>query len=342
MMSPVKVVIAGIGGASLGTEIRKSLALCDGYEIIGCDISGTAYGLYEPGFQKTVKVSTDHYVDQVLAVCRSANAEFLIPGGEQPMRLLSAAAPVFAAEGICLLGNAPSVVALCSDKDKCFQYMNKAGIPIPRTITVEKEDDLVSIGMPCIIKPATDSGGSVNVFFAVSTDEAMIYAGFIRRMGGVPVAQEYIDVKESEFTVGVLSDPDGNLIGSIALKRALDAKLSVFYRGRGGIISSGYSQGHIGAYPSVCEQAERIAKQVGSRGPLNVQGRVRDGIFLPFEINPRFSASSYLRAMAGFNEVDLLIRKLKTGTTPAIGAIKPGLYLRGLSELYVNEEDMRP
>ncbi len=47
---PIRVMIAGIGGASLGTEIYKSLYLAGNYEIFGCDVSATAYGLYEAGF----------------------------------------------------------------------------------------------------------------------------------------------------------------------------------------------------------------------------------------------------------------------------------------------------
>lgn len=340
-MSATKVVIAGVGGASLGTEIRKALELAGDYELFGCDVSGTAYGLYEPGFLQATKISREDYVHQVLTFCRIVGAEYLIPGGEQPMRLLSPAEAAFAAEGVRFLGNTSEVVALCSDKDKCFRHLSAAGIPIPRTVAVETDEDLVDIGMPCIVKPATDSGGSANVFFAVTMDEATIYAGFIRRMGGVPVAQEYVDITEGEFTIGVLSDPEGNLIGSIALKRTLDAKLSVSYRGRGGVISSGYSQGHIGPYRSICEQAELIAAKVGSCGPLNVQGRVRNGVLLPFEINPRLSASTYLRAMAGFNEADLLIKLLKTGAMPNIGPIRPGWYLRSLSELYVSEEGIK-
>jgi len=135
--------------------------------------------------------------------------------------------------------------------------------------------------VPCMfIKPATGSGGSAGVFYAVNADEAMIYADFIRRSGNPPIAQEYVSEAEGEFTIGVLSLPDGRVAGSIALRRTLDAKLSVAYRGRGGVISSGYTQGHIGEYTDICRQAERIAEVIGSRGPINIQGRVRDGVWL--------------------------------------------------------------
>ncbi len=337
----IKVMIAGIGGASLGTEIRKSLALAGGYEIYGCDVSRTAYGLYEPGFSKTRRVSCDDYVASVLGACLESGAGFLIPGGEQPMTLLGAAAETFAEAGIRLLANTPEVIAHYSDKGKTFQSLAECGIPIPRTIVVNNKSDLDYVGLPCIVKPGTGSGGSAAVFFAVSADEAMIYAEFIRRTGNPPVAQEYVDDREGEFTIGVLSLPNGRVAGSIALRRTLDAKLSVAYRGRGGLISSGYTQGHIGGYKNLCRQAESIAEAIGSRGPINVQGRVRDGVLLPFEVNPRFSASTYLRAMAGFNEVDMLIKYLVDGVLTQPASIKPGWYLRTLAEQYVADTQLK-
>jgi carbamoyl-phosphate synthase large subunit len=102
---------------------------------------------------------------------------------------------------------------------------------------------------------------------------------------------------------------DDCFLGAIALKRPLSAKLSIAIRGDDFLISSGYSRGHIGPYEEICSTASAIAEAVGSRGPLNIQGRIdADGCFVPFELNPRFSASTYLRTLAGFNEVDHFIK----------------------------------
>jgi carbamoyl-phosphate synthase large subunit len=337
----IKVMVAGIGGASLGTEIAKSLKLAGRYDIYGCDISATAYGLYEVGFSKTYRVSRENYVKSVLATCIDAGVEWLIPGGEQPMTLLGEASEIFAEAGIRLLANSPEIIATFSDKQETFKQLAAVGVPIPRTVAIDCSADIDKIGLPCIIKPATGTGGSASVFFAVSVDEAMIYAEFIRRNGSQPIAQEYIDVVEGEFTIGVLSMPDRKVAGSIALRRDLNAKLSVAYRGRGGIVSSGYSQGHIGEYPELCQQAERIALAIGSRGPINIQARVREGQLLPFEINPRFSASTYLRAMAGFNEVDIMLQYLALGVEPERPAIRSGWYLRSLTEQYIMEDRLK-
>jgi len=339
--APIKVMIAGIGGASLGTEILKSLCLVGDYEVYGCDISSTAYGLYESGFVKTFHIDSKNYVADVLSLCHESGIKYLVPGGERPMTLLGAASKEFSNFGIQLLANSAEVIALYSDKEASFKHLFNKGIPIPKTVAIYNKSDLDQVGLPCIIKPATGSGGSAAVFFAVSAEEAMVYAEFIGRTGSIAVAQEYIDDLEGEFTIGVLSLDDGNVIGSIALRRVLDAKLSVAYRGRGGLISSGYSQGHVDLYSALCHQAEKIAIAIGSRGPINVQGRVRDGILLPFEINPRFSASTYLRAMAGFNEVHSLIKFHEDGQIPLRPKVKAGWYLRSLTEKYIAQEEIK-
>ncbi len=153
--------------------------------------------------------------------------------------------------------------------------------------------------------------------------------------------QEYIPEDEGEFTIGVLSLPDGSIAGSIALQRLFHAKLSVLSRSSAGLISSGYSQGLIADFPNLRSQAERLAVSLGSVGPLNVQARVRNGVLITFEINPRFSASTYLRSLAGFNEVDALLAFVLFGEKPEFVTSRPGYYLRSLNEIYVPLEQVK-
>lgn len=242
-------MIAGIGGASLGTEICKCLKLAEIYELYGCDISATAYGIYDSSFVNTYHISSKDYVKNVLNVFIDAGIQWLIPGGEQPMKLLGEAASIFADANIYVVSNSPELISICSNKGLTFSQLADLGVKIPKTIPIQSKSDIEYIGLPCIVKPSTGTGGSVSVFFAVSVEEAMVYAEFIKRNGSEPIAQEYIDIDEGEFTIGVLSLPNHKIVGSIALKRELSAKLSVAYRGRGGVISSGYSQGYIGEYP---------------------------------------------------------------------------------------------
>jgi carbamoyl-phosphate synthase large subunit len=327
-------MIAGVGGASLGTEIAKSLVLAGGYSLFGCDIASTAFGLYDPCFSKTFRVDRDDYVASVVSACREAGAGWIVPGGEQPMVLLGEAASQLADTGISVAGNSQEVVRVLSDKADTFRCLADLGLSTPRTADATA-DGIDVVGTPCVVKPATGSGGSALVFFAAAADEALLYADHIRRTGSPPIVQEYVSHEEGEFTIGVVSGSDGRLLGSVAMQRSFESKLSVSYRRRDGLISSGYSQGYIAEFPDVCRQAEAIAIAAGSTGPINVQGRLRDGILIAFEINPRFSASTYLRALAGFNEVDAFLRYESSGAIADQVDIREGWYLRSLTERFV-------
>jgi carbamoyl-phosphate synthase large subunit len=334
----VRVMIAGIGGASLGTELAKSLRVAGHYKVYGCDISKIAYGHYCDLFDETFVVDKENYLDEVIDKCRKHEIDCLVPGGEQPLAILTANSDRLTKNNMRLAGNTESVIKTCSNKRVTFSTLKDLGFLIPRTVEVAGREDFSSVCLPCVIKPSTGTGGSAMVFFAQTIEDAIVYAQFIRMSGSSPIAQEYIDHAEGEFTVGVLSLPSGEIAGSIALRRSFDAKLSLSYKTENFLISSGYSQGFIGNFPGVCSQAEAIAKALDSRGPLNIQGRLKNDEFIPFEINPRFSASTYLRAMAGFNEVDIFIQALLFGKSTSPPEIKSGWYLRSLSEEFVAPE----
>lgn len=335
------VLIAGIGGASLGTEILKSISLAGRYKIYGCDISELAYGHYQKGFADTFIVDPDNYIESVLEVCHKADVNFIIPGGEEPMILLSGGAKKFTDEGICLAANSPEVIKLNSNKIKCFQNLSELGFQVPLTKYVTQLSDLDEMIYPCVVKPATGSGGSSFVFLAANKDEASLYLEYLSKNEKIAIVQEYIPEDEGEFTIGVLSLPNRQVACSVALKRIFNSKLSVFSKGKVGLISSGYTQGLIDEFPDICAVAEKIAIAIQSEGPINVQGRVKNGVLVPFEINPRFSASTYLRALAGINEVDIYLQYLATGSFEKPQAVHAGYYLRSLSEVFVSTDGIK-
>jgi carbamoyl-phosphate synthase large subunit len=335
------VLIAGIGGASLGTEILKCLMKAEKYTIFGCDISPYAYGHYQKGFAQTFLADRDRYVESVLEICVAHGIRAIVPGGEEPMVLLGPHTAKFQASGISIVGNSPEIIATCSDKQRLFECLKELKLPVPRTVAVRDVNALDDFPCPCVIKPATGTGGSCFVFLASDQDEANLYLRYILANCNTALVQEYIPLDEGEFTIGVLSLPDGRIVGSIAIQRLFHAKLSVLAKTKGGLISSGYSQGLINEFSEVCAQAERIAKALGSTGPINIQGRVRNGILLPFEINPRFSASTYLRDLAGFNEIDIYLQYVLYGTEPVNPQIHHGYYLRSLSEVFVPKEAIK-
>ncbi len=328
------VLVAGVAGASLGTEAVKALLAGGRYRVAAADISPLAFGLHMEGPCARVLLREDRYVEDLIDACRRIGVSAVVPAADATGRLVSDARQRLEALGIACGTNHPDVVALCSDKAETFARLDALGVPIPRTVRLSEPADLPLAPFPCVIKPSTGSGGSIMVAVATSPGEALVHASAIWSTGRAAVAQEYLAESEGEFTVGVLSL--GRWTGSIAMRREFPSKLSYLVRSRGFVVSSGYSQGVIDDFPAVRRQAERIAGMLGSEGPMNVQGRMRGGEFIPFEINARFSATTYLRHLAGFPELQLLVDHLLTGRVPDCApAIRRGHFLRSLSEVFV-------
>lgn len=330
----MRVLVAGVAGASLGTELIKCLMAAGGYRLSVCDVAPIAYGLHQDGIASAHVVDRKRYIADILKLCARERIQFILPGADEPAAILARERDAFRKAGVHLAGNEPAVVALCSDKSACFTRLAELGFPIPRTCAPRQLDQRGAMSYPCIVKPATGSGGSAFVFLAKNRDEARLYVEYLLRNGKSPMLQAYTPEDEGgEFTVGVLTL--GDRTTSIAMRRVFYNKLSVLQRTASGLISTGYSQGLIDDFPEVRAVCEEIAAKIGSQGPINVQGRLYRGRFLPFEINPRFSASVWLRAMAGINEPDLYLRHALGLRPRPRRRLRTGYYLRSLTEYHL-------
>jgi len=335
----ISVLIAGIGGGSLGLEMFKSLRHVGGYRLIGTDISEKAYGFNEEGFEQTYllrRSSPRKYALQILEICRRHTVNAIAPGAEEVHKIISNNRDIFEKEEILLMLNSKEVVELCSNKSETMRFLSKQGVCIPISRDVTTAVDVNGFDRyPCVIKPTAASGGSNLVFIAEDEQEAKFFVEYLIRRGYKATLQEYI-ASNNEFTVGVLSTPTGEILGSIALKRFLEPKLSYSLRYKDRVISSGWSQGEINDFRKVRKQAEYIAQLLNSRWALNIQGRVdKQGVFYPFEINPRHSGTTYLRALAGFNEPDIILQYCLRGKFPQAQQVRRGFYLRSFVETYM-------
>jgi carbamoyl-phosphate synthase large subunit len=311
-----KFLIAGIGAGSLGLELLKCFKLSDCILIYGADIDKNAYGHFDQRFVKTFTIDAldkESYCKSIINICKKYDIQFVVPGAEATNSIITMYQEDFKDNGIFPYVNSKKVYDICSDKVKCNNFLREQGLPYLETLYISNIRDLDSFSsFPCIIKPAKDSGGSNLVFLAENLKEAQFFVNYLETRGVVACVQEYID-SSFEFTVGVLSNPNGEVLSSIALQRNLTSKLSRSLAYGNRIISSGWSQGRIENFSFICKQAENIAKNLKSTWAINIQGRLRNQEFIPFEINPRHSGTSYFRALSGVNEVLIGLNYLKKG-----------------------------
>ena len=346
----ISVLVTGVGGGGHGHEIVKALQLTGRYRLVGLDMSPLSFGLFDLDAAYLVPPASDAaYIDSLLEICRAESIDVLLHGSEPELKAIAAHRDVFRSVGVLPLINEPSVISLCMDKSATAQTLAAAGLPVPSSARVEQEDEIPEDPvLPVVVKPSMGGGGSNNTFLAQDRTELVDACRTIVRQGGVALVQEYVGTPGDEYTVSVLHSLDGRFVGSLALNREIMSGLSNRVKipnrtGRSELgpvlaISSGVSQGYVGDFPEVRRACEAVAAAVGSQGPLNVQCRFVDGTLYPFEINPRFSGTTYIRALMGFNEPDLLIRHHVAGEPfPDPIVYRHGHCVRGLVERVVDD-----
>lgn len=354
-MGKINVMITGVGGGGIGEQIIKCLQLSSlSYKIIGCDMNKTSKGLKEVDKAYIVPpASNAKYLDCILNICKENNVKVLFHGSEPEMKILSDNREIFTDAGIYIPMNPKSVINVCMDKNKTIDFLNKNGFSVPRYWEISDIEDLKKIDIfPVVLKPSIGGGGSINTFIAQDKDELLTFGAYLLKLYDIFTVQEYIGDVYNEYTVGVMSDSKGEYLNSIAVKKSILSGLSNKIRvpnrtGRNELgdilaISSGISQGEIGRFPEVTIPGRKMAQALGSTAALNVQCRLYNGKMYVFEINPRISGTSSLRAIVGYNEPEMLIREKILGEKIDQDFIyKEGYITRGLEESFISKDFMQ-
>jgi carbamoyl-phosphate synthase large subunit len=348
----IGILVTGVGNITTGEQIYRAMLLGRRrYRITIANVDQQRM-IVANGARKVVLPAADHpeYVAALAAAANEAAADFILPGSDRELIRIAAERDQLArgTRAIPLINN-EAVIRTCSDKQATARAIQECGFAVPATVdatSVEAAVEAVASGrltLPVVIKPKYSSGGSANVYIAQDEAELRFFVHYAMQCEPALVLQEYVGDAEHEYSVSVIHYPDGSLGGSMATRRHLTSRLSTHLKtpnrtgraelGAWLVISTAHSQGEIDDFADVRQAAERVATQMGSTGPLNVQGRLTGSKFYVFEINPRFSGSTAVRARAGHNGPEALI-DWHLGVESELGKHGPrrATFLRGLTD----------
>ena len=327
----LNILVTAIGGAGQGDQILKALRLAKNhsYRILGTDIDALCPQRSLVDYFETLPMATaPHYLDSVITLCKREDVDVIFVGCEPELIVLAHNRDHFQDLDIYLPIQPTPVIDLCIDKIATSTRLRELGWHTPESHRISELGDLDLVQrFPVVLKPVTGGGGSTGVHIAQSPTELRALWNFLIFETNIPayMVQEYVGTPENEFTVGVLHDSAGTYINGIGLRRYLKGGLSVRLNtvnrtgreelGSRLVISTGISQGTIGRFDSVISQCREIAEGFESTGPMNIQCRVIDDQINVFEINPRLSGTTSMRALVGLNEPDLMIRRHVFGET---------------------------
>ncbi|GAW93289.1 ATP-grasp domain-containing protein [Calderihabitans maritimus] len=328
-MEKVRILITGMGTA-VGISIFKALKMSSlDTVIIGVDYAPFSAGLFRVDKAYLVKpaaYSPARFLDALLTICQKESIDLVFFGRETEMRLVAQVQEQFQREtGSKLLVNGPEVLRRTCDKWELVRFMQEQNLPVPASAIPEKEqlEELVRAhGFPLVVKPRSGSG-SANVVVVWDKEQLRYVLNRISQ----PIVQQYLLPEDEEYTVGLFLPKPGECAGSIVMKRRLD----------GGVTSVA----EVVEDKEIQELCTRTVVALGAVGPCNIQLRKTEEGPKIFDVNPRFSSSTVIRAYFGFNEPEMAIRCYVMNEEVKVGRIARGVALRYWHELYVKPEEMK-
>jgi len=326
------ILVTGIGSGGVGEQIVKALKIADRYKIIGSNTTPNI-AVDVDSFHILPPASDNTYINKLQKLCKKLKIDVIIPGSEIELEIISKKRHKFS--DYMLPIQPDKVIDICTNKLETMKFLRNNEFYHPRTLLVSGGANIntVKSWLPAVIKPVIGRGSN-NVFIAQDMSEVSFFCNYLIKQNQIPLVQEYVGSYNEEYTIGILSTLDGCLIHTIILKRDVEgisrklmvkkhtdrsneikvdrwaAKMNLKNNplSENLVISSGISQGQFVSNSVIKDCCEKVSRTLGSKGPLNIQCRVVGDKVYIFEINPRFSGTSSLRAMAGFNEPDILIR----------------------------------
>jgi len=157
------------------------------------------------------RCSVSGYVDALIDYCRIHGIRLLVPTIDPELHLLALARERFAKVGTLVHVSAPETIEIVRDKAVTAEVLGKAGIPVPRTGTVEEVRSAPETWQwPVFVKP---SGGSASRGIALAERPDQIRPTYDEPM----IAQELL--RGDEYTVNIYIDASGVLRAAIPHRR---------------------------------------------------------------------------------------------------------------------------
>jgi carbamoyl-phosphate synthase large subunit len=217
----------------------------------------------------------------MLDICRREQIEMVVPTIDTELTAYAEARKEFSAIGCHVAVSDAAMVATARDKLATARFLSDAGLPSPRTMSVDEWlDDGASLPLPLLAKPRHGSS-SRGIGMVEHRSEV---AGLEK--SEPYILQEFLEGRE--YTVSVYFDGEGQLQCAVPHERL---------RVRSGEVEKGVTVRH----PALLDIATRLGRSLkGARGAMCFQARVdAEGRASVFEINARFGGGYPLAHRAG-------------------------------------------
>jgi carbamoyl-phosphate synthase large subunit len=321
-------MVTGVG-CPLGQSIVKALRGASlRLKIVAADADPFSAGL-SWGDARCVlpRVGEPRYLSDLIESLRRYHVRALFVGTDAEQQPIAQWAPVIERETSAkVMSLSEHVLSVANDKFATAEFLRTEGFLYPQTWLASspaiQSEIAASVGFPVIVKPRRGRSGD-QVLLVRSTEALSQHVASLADPSA-SVVQEYVGTPDEEYTTGVYCDRAGSAIAALTMRRVLEFGLT-------------YKAHALPGCPAASD-AMRIAERLGVTGSCNVQSRKTSRGFITFEINPRFSSTTSIRAHFGLNEPELAVREHVLGEQPRPAPLRGGYALRYWEEAYYSEE----
>lgn len=317
-------MVLGVGG-NVGQGILKALSQSElDLRVIGACIHPLSFGLYtsDRGYLSP-PASDPGFLDWLINICIKEGVGAVLSGVEPVLDVLAPNAELIRKKSgaICIVSN-PDVLEIAKDKLLTCQWLERSGCNYPAYASTQDGEAVRRLkdafGFPLLAKPRLGKGSQ-----GIQMIEDDSQFEWLSTQKGY-IIQEYLGSEDTEYTVGCFCDSQGNLKGSMAMRREL--------------LQGTTSRAIAGDFPNIRAEAEKIVKLIRPSGPCNIQLREHAGKPVCFEINMRFSGTTPIRTKLGFKEVDAALRNFVLNEDiDVLPPVTKGIAVRYWNELYIDQ-----
>lgn len=280
--------------------------------IIATDMQLSAPALSAADFVEQVpSVYAEDYVDVTLDVCRKHKVDILISLNDLELPVLAKHKAEFDRCRVRLIVSSPSVIDICFDKYKTYQYVKSLNLESPKTF-VSRQEALSAIkkgelAFPLVLKPRWGSG-SIGIEFVDDIEEFDLVYRLLHKkikktiLSTASQGDDYILIQEKieggEYGLDIMNDLAGNHV-AVSVKKKLAMRA-----------------GETDKAVTVDNATIRgIGRTIGANlrhvGNLDCDVLERDGAYYVLELNPRFGGGFPFSYEAGVNMPGAIINWAK-------------------------------
>ncbi|MFK5878976.1 MAG: NAD-dependent epimerase/dehydratase family protein [Flavobacteriaceae bacterium] len=315
MKEKINIAISCVG-SGIGQSIINSCNLSDlPIKTFGLDSNSFAFGVYDcDEYIKTRSMDSENYISSIIEICLLHKIDLLFPGTDDEVHLFSKNINQFEDNNIGVVVSDREILDLCRNKELANNELSKIAPIFVKSYNVNNIKEALlkqEIDFPIIAKPLSGSA-SMGVYIITELKElSEITENYVIQEIAKPhrndINKKYFDEliakkinpQVSEISIQLVANQKSEIIGKMVsvnkLKNGVPIEIIPF-----------------NGDETIWHEIDKLIptfKKLGLHGPINIQGRITDNGLKIFEINPRFTGITGLRANMGFNEVEACIKE---------------------------------